>query len=105
MHIYIYIHMCECVCVCVWFDFVGFYGISIIFGYLRPNIVSTYILNIYDLSTHFVDTFLNEPGFILLYTVKWFEVFLSNTNISIYYSAFVCTQLNGFKYFYVTVTM
>ena len=32
----------------------------------------------------FVDTFLNDPELILLYTVKWFQVFLSNMTISIY---------------------
>ena len=49
---------------------------------------------------YFVDTFLNEPELILLYPVEWFQVFLSNTIISIYYKSFVCSQLNGFKYFY-----
>ena len=46
---------------------VGFYCISTtIVGYLIPNPVLTYILNIYDLQTHFVDTFLNESKVILL---------------------------------------
>ena len=31
------------------FAFVGFYGISTIVGYLMPNPLYTYILNIYDL--------------------------------------------------------
>ena len=31
----------------------------------------------------FFEIFLNEPKLILLYNVKWFQVFLSNTNISI----------------------
>ena len=31
------------------FGFVGFYGISTIVGYLIPNPLYTYILNIYDL--------------------------------------------------------
>ena len=30
-------------------DWVGFYGISTIVGYLMPNPLYTYILNIYDL--------------------------------------------------------
>ena len=33
----------------IWFGLVGFYGISTIVGYLMPNSVYTYILNIYDL--------------------------------------------------------
>ena len=33
----------------IWFDLVGFYGISTIVGYLMPNPLYTYILNIYDL--------------------------------------------------------
>ena len=64
---------------------VGFHDISTLVGYLKTNPIFTYILNVYDLQTHFVDTFLNKPELILLYTVKWFQVFLSNTNISIYY--------------------
>ena len=31
------------------FGWVGFYGISTIVGYLMPNFLYTYILNIYDL--------------------------------------------------------
>ena len=37
--------------------------------------------------------------------VKWFPIFISNTNSSIYNQSFGCTQLNGFKYCYVTVTI
>ena len=33
----------------IWFDFFGFYRISIIVGYLMPNPIYTNILNIYDL--------------------------------------------------------
>ena len=34
----------------IWFGLVGFYGISTIVGYLMPNPLYTYILNIYDLA-------------------------------------------------------
>ena len=69
----------------VWFGWVGFYGIPTLDDYLMPNpvYIYIYILNIYDFLTHFVDTFLNK--LILLYAVKWFKLFLYNTNISIYY--------------------
>ena len=33
----------------IWFGLVGFYGISTIVGYLLPNNLYTYTLNIYDL--------------------------------------------------------
>ena len=33
----------------IWFGLVGFYDISTIIGYLIPNPLNTYILNIYDL--------------------------------------------------------
>ena len=39
----------------IWFCFVWFYGISTLVGYLMSNSVYTYILNIYDLLTYFVD--------------------------------------------------
>ena len=32
----------------IWFGLVGFYGISTIVGYLMPNPFYTYILNIHD---------------------------------------------------------
>ncbi len=34
----------------IWFAWVGFYGISTIVGYLMPNPLYTYILNVYDLN-------------------------------------------------------
>ena len=33
-------------------------------------------------------------------TVKWLQVLLCNINYSIPHYSFICTQLNGFKYFY-----
>ena len=33
----------------IWLGWIGFYGISTIVGYLMPNPLYTYILNIYDL--------------------------------------------------------
>ena len=33
----------------IWFGLIGFYGISTIVGYLMPNPLYTYILNLYDL--------------------------------------------------------
>ena len=33
----------------IWFGLVWFYGISTVLGYLMPNLLYTYILNIYDL--------------------------------------------------------
>ena len=52
------------------FGWVEFYCIGTIVAYLMPNPVFTYISNIYDLLTHFVDTFINETELILSYTVK-----------------------------------
>ena len=39
-------------------------------------------------------TFLNEPKFILVHTVKWFQVLLCITNNSFKHHSFVYTQLN-----------
>ena len=44
----------------VWFGLVWFYGISTIVGYVMTNPFYTSILNIYDLQTHFLITFLND---------------------------------------------
>ena len=48
-----------------------------------------------DLSCRYI---FNEPEHILLYTVKWLHIILSNTNISIYFKSFVCTHLNGYTF-------
>ena len=37
---------------------------------------------------------------ICLHTVKGFQVLLSNSNNSIQYQSFVCTQLKSFKYYH-----
>ena len=50
------------------FGLVGFYGISTIVDYLMLNLVYTYILNMICKHILFL-TFLNEPKFILVYTV------------------------------------
>ena len=57
------------------FGWVGFYGISTIVGYLMPNPLYTYILNIYDLFTHFYDIFKQARAH-FLHTVKRFQVLL-----------------------------
>ena len=59
---------------------VRFYGISTIEGYLMPNPLYTYILDIYDLSTHFIDNILKWAWGLFLHTVKWFQVFLYNSH-------------------------
>ena len=65
------------------FGLVGFYDISTLIGYLMPNPLYTYILNIYDLETHFIDNIF-----------KWAWDFFK------FFFFFFCSQLNGFKYFY-----
>ena len=49
-----------------------------------PNPVYKYILRM--ISKHILSvTYLNEPDLIFFHAVKWFQVFLSNMNNSIYY--------------------
>ena len=63
----------------------GFYGISTIVGYIMPNSVNTYILNIYNFQTHFVGYISKRALAHFLHIVKTFQVFLSNTNTSFFY--------------------
>ena len=42
---------------------------------------------------------------IYYHTVKWFQVLLFNTNYSIQYYSFICTQVHSFKYFYLAITI
>ena len=44
-------------------------------------------------------TIFNKPELIYLHIINWFQVFLSNSN------GFICTQLNGFKYCYLTLVI
>ena len=62
-------------------------------------------LYIYIKYIWFVKNILNKPELIFLHTVAWLQVFHSNTNNSIQCYLFICTQLNGFKYCYVTLTI
>ena len=72
--LYIYIKYTE-------FGLVEFCGISTIVGYLMPDPLNTYILNIWFVNI-LVITFLNKPEF-LFCTVKWFySVKWSNSSIS-----------------------
>ena len=86
----------------IWFGLVGFYGISTIVGYLMPNTLYTYIINIWFLNTFCRYPLLNNQ--IVLFQiiqfsihkskVKWFQVLLCIPNNSIKHQSFVCTQLN-----------
>ena len=87
------------------FGLVGFYGISTITGHLMPNPVY-YIIIIHMISEHILlITFLNEPEVIFFHIVKWFQVLLCNTNYSLQHYSFICSQLNGSKYSYVSLTI
>ena len=53
-----------------------------------------------------VTTYLFAPRYCyFFYTVKWFKVLLTNTNNFIQHYSFVCTQLNGSKYCYASLTI
>ena len=66
----------------VMFGWGGFYGTSTLVGYLLPNLIHTFIMNIYELWTQFVDkTFKRAWAHFISLTVKWFQIFQSNTNL------------------------
>ena len=73
------------------------------------NAKSFYTYIKYMTSKHFVNNIFIRVWafafFFLLHTLIWFHLFLSKTNSSIYYLSFVCTQLNVFKYCYLTTTI
>ena len=95
----------------IWFGLVGFYGISNIAGYLMPNSLYTYILNIwfglvgfYGISTivGYLYDILKWARAHFLHT-DGFKYFSSYTNNSTNYQSFVCTQLNGTKFCFVSI--
>ena len=51
----------------------------------------------------YITSFLDKLELNYLHIFKWFQALLSNTNNLIEYQSFVCTQLNSFKYCYVTL--
>ena len=69
LYIYIYIKYIRS-------GLVEFYGISTIVDYLMPNPVYSYISNVYDLQTHFVDMIFKRVLFI-------FYTLLNVSNIAI----------------------
>ena len=88
----------------IWFGLVGFYGISTIVGYLIPNPLYTYILNIYGLVWlvlwHINHCRLfNAKSFSYIYILDiWFILqitFLNQPELIFFF-----TQLNGFTHFY-----
>ena len=82
----------------IWFNLVGIFGISTIVGFIRLTLFYTYISDM--MSKHILlMAFLKEPKIILLYTIKFFLLFQSNTNNSIYYKSFICTQFYFFQAF------
>ena len=44
----------------IWLGWVGFHSLSTIVGHLMPNAIYTYILDIHDLKTHFVDNIFKQ---------------------------------------------
>ena len=80
-----------------------FHGISTIIGYLMQILLTH---NNYMISKHILlITFLNKLELTCFHTIKWFHLFQSNTNNSIYYQSFVCAQFNVFKYCCVSLTI
>ena len=67
----------------IWFGSIWFYGISTFVGYFVPNRFYTYILTI--IKSSFLENVFSEPERIFSHTVKWFHLFQSNTNNSLYY--------------------
>ena len=64
-----------------WFCLVWFYRISTIIGYLMPNPIYSYILDIYDLLTHQKN---------LMVPVKWSHSSIPNNSFN--HKSFVCSQ-------------
>ena len=64
-----------------WFVyFVGFYGISILVGYLRPIHVYTNMIckQVDGFGFHFLITFLNEPELVLFFFFSFFGILLNS---------------------------
>ena len=94
----------------IWFVLVWVYGISTIVGYLMPNPVHTYILNIYDLIWFgLVLRHINHCR--LFYAKSCLYIYIEYIydlgthfadNILKWAWALFCIQSNGFKYCYIS---
>ena len=82
LYIYIYIYILN---IYIWFDLVGFYGISIIVGYLMSNPVYTYILNIF-VNSFCRHTLLNDQT-VLFLTIQFStsHLFAFSVNVKQFY--------------------
>ena len=96
----------------IWFGLVGFYGISTIVGYLMPNPFYTYILNIYMIWFGWVLWHINHcrlfnaKSFLYIYIKYIYHLethFVDNILKRVW--ARFCSQLNGSKYCYITLTI
>ena len=88
MHFFFFFFSFQLLCKYGWFGLVGFFGISIIFGYLKPNPVFTNTLNIWFVNTFWRYTQLNDQT-VLFLTTQFIR----------------STKLNGSKYYYVSLTI
>ena len=76
------------------FGLVGFYGISTIVGYLMPNPLYTYVLNIFVICKRIVlIAILNELE-LFWHTFQWFQLLLYNCHLFVN-SLFYLTQRYG----------
>ena len=71
------IYLCVYVCMCVYVCFHIYFHIYVC--------IYSYILNIYDLLTHFVVNIFRQAWSHCFAQIDWFQVFLFNTNNSINY--------------------
>ena len=60
------------------------------------------IYQIYDFKTHFVGNIFKWARAHFFFAQSKFHLFLFNTNNSVYYQSFLCTQFNVFKYCYIS---
>ena len=54
---------------------------------------------------HILLTMFSNESELFFHAVKWFQVLLFNLNYSIQCYSFICPQLNGSKYSYVSLTI
>ena len=87
----------------VWFGLIWFYSnhckLFTTKYSLYTNIKYIYIW----FETYFVNNILDEPKFILMHTVKWYQVLLCISNNSIKHQSFVYAQLNDQTILFLTI--
>ena len=85
----------------IWFGLVGFYGLPTLVGYSMPNPLYIYT-HIYNLLKHFENNILKQAWALFCTQLQYFKY--CYITVTIYHQSFVCTQISSIWPIYGTLS-